>query len=176
MPDISNSSSDPQRNIAGVPLPPPAQVWRAIELYLALAYEGVSTPHAVQQRLDELHHQPADHFYDAPVLEHDADAAGVPSDKSLGPRPKFRLRLGNSFYPHMKLILDPRPDGQGYLFRADTHDLHCCPAPASPEYQIFRRLMQQNQQLAGRIEQAWDAAGLPTFKSFLRADLSRRCG
>jgi hypothetical protein len=147
-----------------ISLPLPAQVWRAIELYLKVAYEGRPLPLPVRQRLDELRRQPENCFYQSSILERDA-----------GPgRPTVRLRLGNRHYPHMKLVLDPRPVGEGYLFRADTHDLHCCPDPQSAEYEIFRELMRQNQQIASRIEQAWEEAGLPTFKSYLRDDLSGR--
>jgi hypothetical protein len=74
----------------------------------------------------------------------------------------------------MKLSIDRRPDQIGFLFRADTHDRHICPSPASKEHGKFRQLMEKNQKLAQTIEAAWEEGGLPTFKSYLKQDLQRR--
>jgi hypothetical protein len=108
---------------------------------------------------------PAADFFASPVFERDA----------TNPHPvKYSLRLGNRTYPHMKLVIDRAPDGRGHLFRADTHDGHCRPAPGSRDYHVFCKLMDANRELADRIESAWEAQGITTFKSFLRDDLARR--
>ena len=152
--------------------PEPAVVWRAIATYLSRAYEGAPGPHdvpggtpsAVRARLESLRLAPAADFYASPVFER--DAADRPT--------KYSLRLGNRTYPHMKLVIDRAPDGHGFLLRADTHDAHCRPAPGSRDHQAFCKLMDVNRELADRIESAWEADGLPTFKSYLRDDLARR--
>jgi hypothetical protein len=145
--------------------PDPSIVWRAIDTYIRVAYGG-PPPSAVRSRLETLKALDADSFYDAAVLEKKGD----------GPTARVLLRLGNRFYPHMKLTIEKRPDRHGALFRADTHDAHCCPAVSSREYQTFRQLMEQNQALAQTIEAEWEREGLPTFKSFLKEDLARRQG
>jgi hypothetical protein len=48
------------------------------------------------------------------------------------------------------------------------------PDPTSAEYGLFCHLVENNQAMAQTIEAAWEAAGLPTFKSYLRGDLARR--
>jgi len=96
--------------------------------------------------------------------------------KNLSVSPQIAVRLGNYVYPHMKLVIEPRPDGRGYLFRADTHDRHVRVPPSSPEYAVFQELMEKNQKLAEGIEHAWATEGLPTFRTFLREDLARRRG
>lgn len=155
--------------------PEPPLVWRAIATYLSIAFEGppnahdvpANTPSAVRSRLESLRMAPAGDLFASPVFERDASS----------PDPaKYSLRLGNRTYPHMKLVVDRAPDGRGHLFRADTHDGHCRPAPGSRDYDVFCKLMDANRALADRIESAWEAQGLPTFKSFLRDDLARRKG
>jgi hypothetical protein len=94
----------------------------------------------------------------------------LPSDS---PR-RYLLRLGNRHYPHMKMVIDRAPDGQGFLFRADTHDNHVRPKPGSRDEKPFLELMEKNRQVAEAIEAAWEQEGLPTFKKFLRDDLERR--
>jgi len=141
----------------------PDQVWQAIEIYLKHAYTA-APPSAVRGRLETLHSLPPDEFFASPTFER---------DKPESPS-KLSLRLGNKFYPHMKLAMVRSPDGHSFLFTADTHDRHCCPAPASREYGSFCQLMEANQKLASSIEAAWGEVNLPTFKTYLRDDLERR--
>ena len=143
--------------------PNPAQVWRAIEIYLSHAYERPPTI-AVRQRLDLLRATPEETFFACNAFE------ATPKEEPT----RLDLRLGNRFYPHMKMVIERAPDGRRCLFRADTHDRHIQPAPGSREYDAFRQLMEQNQSVAGQIEAAWESQGVPTFKSYLREDLERR--
>lgn len=145
--------------------PDPSLVWRAIDAYIKVAYGG-PPPSAVRSRLDTLRAlaDDADSFYDSPVFEKKGDTG----------ESSIMLRLGNKFYPHMKLAIERRPDRHGCLFRADTHDAHCCPVTTSREYQAFRQLMELNQTVAQAIESEWEKEGVPTFKTFLKEDLARR--
>jgi hypothetical protein len=144
---------------------PTPQVWKAIEIFLAQAYGGDRPlPSAVRTRLDALRSLSADDFFASAVFEKDGQS----------PPNKLSLRLGNRFYPHMKLTIERTPDRQGFLFRADSHDRHCCPPPGSREYGAFCQLMESNQQVAQGIEAEWANQGLPTFKTYLRDDLARR--
>lgn len=173
--------------------PSPRIVWRAIEIFLEVAYSPVPgagadegrrksraaqpelPPSAVRARLETLRSTPQDSFYESPVFEtQDAPrASGDPSPRDPLPI-RYALRLGNLSYPHMKLIIDRSPDGQGYLLRADTHDSHIQPRPGSREQAAFAELMRQNRTVADAIESKWEEAGMPTFKKFLRDDLERR--
>jgi hypothetical protein len=141
------------------------EVFRAVEVYLQTAYAGTKPPTAVMQRLETLRNMPADGFYECPVFERDAPGK---------PATRYAIRLGNKVYPHMKIVIEPAPHGGGHLFRADTHDRHIRPSPASREYKAFCELMEHNQSVAEAIESEWARMGLPTFKQFLRADLANR--
>lgn len=145
--------------------PEPSLIWKAIDCYLQAAYDG-PPPSAVRSRLDTLHALEPDAFYDSAVFEHRGEGVAT----------RLLLRLGNQVYPHMKMSIERRPDRHGVLFRADTHDAHCCPLPGSREFSPFRKLMDMNREIAQRIEGAWESAGLPTFKAFLKEDLARRQG
>lgn len=144
---------------------PVAQVWRAIDLYLGAAYPG-PPPSPVRAKLDTLRSLKDEDFYASAVFERDSTT--TPS--------KLSLRLGNRFYPHMKLTIERSPDKHGFLFRADTHDRHICPAAGTREYTAFCQLMENNQKLAQDIETLWAGEHLATFKTYLRDDLARRAG
>ncbi len=143
--------------------PEPSVVWKAIDLYMAVAYES-DAPSGVRARLDTLRALDPGCFYDSSVFESRVEPG----------HERMLLRLGNRFYPHMKLVIERRPDRHGVLFRADTHDAHCCPNASSLEFQAFRQLMETNQTVAQAIENAWEREGVPTFKTYLREDLARR--
>lgn len=141
------------------------ELWRAIEVYLAIAYAGKPVPPAVQTRLEPVRSAATDdERYACKSFERDA------SD----PPRRYSVRLGNASYPHMKLVIEAAPDGVGHLFRADTHDAHCLPPETSKEYAMVRALIESNQKLAGQIETAWGEAGVPTFRTYLKQDLARR--
>lgn len=143
--------------------PAPAETWKAIELYLTRAY-AADPPLGVRARLDALRSASESDFYRLAAFER------TPEDEPT----RFSLRLGNRFYPHMKLVIERSPDGVGALFRADTHDRHVQPKPDSPQAAAFAELARKNLDLAQQIEAAWDEHGLATFKRFLRDDLARR--
>jgi hypothetical protein len=142
--------------------PQPAVVTRAIELYIATAY-GSELPISVKSQLATLRSWKGE-FYRCPVIA---------PDYNKPPR-RYTIRLGNRNYPHMKLAIELTPDDKAFIFRVDTHDRHCCPAPESPEYRPFMDLMEQNQKMAQTIESAWAAEGIPTFKKHLQDDLAQR--
>jgi hypothetical protein len=137
-------------------------VQRAIDIYIRTAYPD-GPPISVGSMLETLKGFAGDYFA-APAFVKDARVGAT----------RYSLRLGNPYYPHMKLIYELGPDGQTFLFRADTHDAHCCPPVGAPHHDEFCGLMAKNQQVLTAIEQAWAAEGIPTFKTFLRDDLARR--
>jgi hypothetical protein len=184
--------------------PSPRIVWRAIDVYLEVAYAPIPSaaaqpgppvavvaaeppPSAVRARLETLRSTPQDAFYDSPVFERQEAPRPPPpggNDPQAGPSRdpaardatpvRYALRLGNLSYPHMKLMIERSPDGQGYLLRADTHDAHIMPRPGSREQAAFAELVRLNRTVADAVEGRWEQLGLPTFKKFLRDDLERR--
>jgi hypothetical protein len=146
-------------------LPDTGEMWRAIETYLSLAYDG-DPPSMVATRLSSLKNAGERLFEDGAVEHPGADGDGAAH--------RLAVRLGNRFYPHMKLMLSPSPDGRGYLFGVDSHDAHCCPPAESPEHAMFCELMGKNRQIGTAIEAAWETQGILTFKAYLRQDLANR--
>ncbi|HVX83508.1 MAG TPA: hypothetical protein VH253_01700 [Phycisphaerae bacterium] len=158
-----------------------AMLLQAIELYLQLAYPQ-GAPAAAQQKLQGLR-QAGDVPLSDPAL------AGILEKNELHPLGRA-IRLGQPLYPHMKLAVDPLPSNPpspqpgspeastpaepNYLFRVDAHDRHLHAAPGSPDEAWLANVRRSNQQLVERIEAAWDAAGLPTFRGTLRRQLAAR--
>ena len=149
-------------------LVPVAEFWRAVETYLQVAYETIPT--LVQKKIDQLKMKPDADLYDAAEFE-----AGSKSPQSgeVDSR-RLALRLGNRFYPHMKLLIQCPPLQKEYLFAADTHDQHICPKSDSREYAAYCELMVKNKSIARDIEAKWAENGLPIFKTYLKKKLEEK--
>jgi hypothetical protein len=142
--------------------PDAALVRRAIDVYVGVVYPD-GPPVTVRSMLAVLRSFAGD-FLETPTFIRDGN----------DPPRKYSLRLGNRVYPHMKLVCELSPDAKQFLFRADAHDVHCCPPPDSPEYAPFRQLMETNQQVVTEVEKAWADEGIPTLKTYLLDDLAKR--
>lgn len=167
---VATSASGPSRGAAGFSAataeggvkitrvtwarPVPAEVWRAIEAYLAIAYDG-APPAAVAERLATLRAAGEAAFYDCGAFEHGEG--------------RCALRLGNRFYPHMKLVVTSAPDGRP-LFRADTHDRHVLEMVGSADERLAE-MMARNAEIARGIETAWSGCGILCSREHLREQM-----
>jgi hypothetical protein len=122
-----------------------------VDAYLGLAYEG-PPPAAVAERVGLLRGAVDGAFYDCSAFERADD--------------RYALRLGNRYYPHMKLVVMGAPGGRA-VFRADTHDRHLLDVPGASSPR-FAELLARNDALARAIEDAWSALGLLTARAHLR--------
>ena len=144
---------------AGRPLSA-GELRRAADLYLSIAYVSAPVPGAVLKRLDWSPGKSLAELLSGPPFERVGTAKT--GDAIVA------LRLGNSRYPHMKLQIQAWDSSDGFLLSVNTHDQVLSLDPNSPEAPAFQSLQAENQRTKEAIEQAWDAAGLPTFLRFLR--------
>jgi len=138
-------------------LPSLADMRLAIELYLSKAYPDSSPSRGVAATLQRLDEASDAGFFYSPVWELDGEH----------PPWQMSLRLGNYLYPHMKLVLEPTPDGLGYLFRVDPHDRHVLASAPGNVCEAFRLLVYSDAAIAEEIEAAWELHGLATTKVFV---------
>lgn len=130
----------------------PDHVCRAIEIYLDLAWpaDGLGEPRM----------RAAD-FAGEPTLDALFKRFEQRPEEQRGDMRHFALRLGNRKYPFMKLIVQEYlVDGEMFL-SVDTHDDLTLDSRA-PDFDRWVALKRWNRELKGRIEEAWESAGLPT--------------
>lgn len=104
---------------------------------------------------------------------------------------KFWIRMGNDFYPHMKICITRLPGKNGapnnnFVCSVDTHDQHVLSIlpPGSDDKRAFMGIHRKNMQLKFKIERRWKREGVPTEHGLLedehvaiipnRAQLPRR--
>jgi hypothetical protein len=142
---------------------------RAVDIYLALAYPTSPPPDAVRRRLVWPEGADAPTLLSQPPFER----ANKSSQRGTS---IYALRLGNMHYPHMKVQVQPWPNAAGFLLSVNTHDQVMGLEPSADDLPAFRALQKENQDLKESIEQAWDAAGLPTFLRYLREYINGQGG
>jgi CheY-like chemotaxis protein len=76
---------------------------------------------------------------------------------------RYALRLGNTRYPFMKLVVQEHLVQGEYFFCVDTHD-NLSVRPNAPDYMAWEELKAYNRRLKVAIENEWEQAGLPTFE------------
>jgi CheY-like chemotaxis protein len=132
---------------------PASQVRLAAEIYLRHAY-----PAAARWRAPALDLSGGETARDLlPRFEDESEESG-------GRRVcRYVLRLGNSRYPHMKLVLEESILTDEYAFCVDTHDNLSISADA-PDYARWNAVRDHNRLLADVIENAWEAEGVPTLR------------
>ena len=148
----------------------PARIlYQAMELYLGVVYPG-GVPVAVRERVSGVGRIPEGSMVPGEMLEpNTGQVAGG-----------LAVRLGQPLYPHMKLAIDPVPGegagckGQDFLLRVDAHDRHLHAPAGSPDEVWLKQVRESNRVIGEKVEAAWAAAGLPTFKEYLRGQLAKR--
>ncbi|NQT87975.1 response regulator [bacterium] len=141
----------------------------AMRLYLSRAYPDGHVPEKARAAAD---------LSGARSLK---DALGVEAVETFESRDrpgfleKYRWRLGNDFYSHMKLGLECCSDTEDFIFNVDTHDRELEPGSPLTRQDGYRELLTRNSALKCEIEAAWDAAGLPTFRGHINRHLQQKC-
>ena len=133
---------------------------RAFGSYLRHAYSAGKVPE------DRRQYEPAD---DDRSLESLLALSGV--ERIPGATPDgaegYAFRIGCAWYRHLKMMLQPYDSPPGFVLGVDTHDAFDLPAD-SPDAAGLKEMQANNRDLARRIEQAWEADGLPTQAGLLR--------
>ena len=142
------------------PLPAASDISRAIDIYLEVAYEGQAST-ATASVKPSADGDPRVWLM-SDRLERD------PPDAPLGGVRSFALRLGNKFYPHMKLRLSHPPKELAYLFTVDSHDSFLHAADGSGEEEALEEMKRRNARITERIMWLWERAGLETERTYLR--------
>jgi hypothetical protein len=152
-------------NELSIRLPAAGQIRLAVELYLRRAYSGEPLPQ-VRRLVPPEAFDPAAWLMADPV-ERD------PADAPLEQVRSFVLRLGNDFYPHMKLRISRPPRSREFVFSVDSHDAFLHAPPGSQDYDALEDLKKRNAAMAELITAAWEAQSLPTERTYLRGKLQQ---
>jgi len=149
---------------------PAAQTLRgAVDMYLSKAY-----PDGAPQRVLEKFTVPDDSDLAKWLME----TAGEPEPGGLDIDSvrSVALRLGNAFYPNMKIRLTRPPGNRQFVLMVDSHDVMLSAPEGSADHQALEELKSANSAIASEVTHAWDAAGLPTERNYLRSRILKARG
>ncbi len=146
-------------------LPSADEVRQAIMLYIKHAYGGKPSDSASKLI-------PPDNFILEKWLMSDITERD-PADAPLENVRSFALRIGNSIYPHMKIRLSHPPREKVFLFSVDSHDVFLHAELGSKEHEMLEELKTHNSSVVTAVVEAWENAGLPTERGYLRGKINK---
>ena len=114
---------------------------KALNIFLDEAYGGQVPPEAIRKLADSV-----SSVKDFPELV-SMDGVEAPAISVAS------VRLGNRFYPHMKLVI--RKEGEGLYFAVDSHDGPDRIPPTLPGYERFRKIIQENERIRETVQRRW---------------------
>jgi CheY-like chemotaxis protein len=141
----------------------------AVEIYLGAAYRQGRPPEHVLEIAEVDRSAPLE----AALARECVEKTKLPGRPGF--IDKYRWRLGNDYYRHMKLGIERCSDADDFVFVVDTHDRDFplgSPALQSAE---FRELLQHNAAVKRSIETRWRLAGIPTFAGHITRRLRQQC-
>ena len=137
-----------------------ALLHKAIRIYLDIAYDDSEERENHRPGLDL-----SDETTDQGLLANFVDESHYTEDELSH---RHILRLGNSGYPHMKLVVEEFFVPGQYYIAVDTHD-HLPVAPDNPEYKQWLELRAANTKIKDAIEKRWTEEELPTLHNVREA-------
>ena len=141
----------------------------AIDMYFSRAY-----PDGVGEQISRKFTIPEDGDLAGWLIE--AVGEPEPADADIDSLRSVALRLGNAFYLNMKLRLTRPPGNNVFLLMVDSHDVMLAAPPGSSDHQALEELKAANAAIVGDVTAAWDAAGLPTERNYLRDKIRQARG
>jgi hypothetical protein len=150
-------------------LPLPAVLGDAIGIFLARAY-----PDGAGEQVSAKFTVPDDGELARWLIETVGEPE--PADADIDSMRSIALRLGNAFYPNMKLRLTRPPGNEQFLLMVDSHDVMLAAPVGSPDHHALEELKTANAAIVADVTSAWDAAGLPTERNYLRDKIRQARG
>ncbi|HDY65045.1 MAG TPA: hypothetical protein ENH84_02275 [Phycisphaerae bacterium] len=149
-----------------IKLPSPEEIHLAIRTYLRYAYDGPPPESTISLLPDEGNFDPSEWLMGEKIER-------KPPDAPLSGVRSAACRLGNSFYPNMKLRLSRPPHHRSFLFSVDCHDAFLSAPSGSPDHSALEELKARNASLANTIHSEWDRLSLPTERNYLRRKIQQ---
>ena len=134
-------------NLPGIDV---STIERAIALYCSLAWPGKASSELKRVFWNE-------------NLSTDQVLAQIHGESADSRLKRFTLRLGNQFYPHMKVVLQDFLLPNYFSFSVDTHDDHFDVGPECGGYDAWLAIKQRNADLKQEVEDSWAREGIPTL-------------
>ena len=142
---------------------------QAIDIYLHVAYADTPVPERIARIATVDTAAPL-----STALERDCvERIELPDYPHCTSR--YRWRLGNARYHHMKLGLGRCSQADDFVFVVDTHDRELPVGSAAYQDPAYQELCSYNGRIKHDIETLWERAGIPTLRGHITAYLHQRC-
>jgi CheY-like chemotaxis protein len=135
---------------------------KAIEIYLKIAYENDQIPQITKTKLD-------------PILNSQSINEALNNFKyeSFNGSPSYKLQLGSSKYPFLKLVYEKAAFTDEFGFYIDRHSEYIAVDSSSPEFKKELEVKNYTSELKFKIESEFEKENIPTYRKLVKEYVSK---
>lgn len=135
---------------------------KAIEIYLKIAYENSEIPQIIKSRLDPI--------FNSQSLD---EALNNFKFESFNASPSYKLQLGSSKYPFLKLVYEKAAFSDEYGFYIDRHSEYIAVDSTSPEFKKELEIKNYTSEIKYKIESEFENQDIPTYRKLVKEYVSK---
>ncbi len=136
---------------------------KTLEIYLKLAYENNTIPENITTKIENLM-----------KINNIEEAFNIFKFETFNNSPSYKIQLGSSKYPFLKLVYEKAPFIDDYGFYIDRHSEYIAVDSNSPDFKKELEIKDYTYKLKFTIESEFEKEGIPTYRKLIK-DYVERC-
>ncbi|MFN3410979.1 MAG: response regulator transcription factor [Exilispira sp.] len=135
---------------------------KAIDIYIKIAYQGDNPPQNILSRIESI--------YNSNSVE---EALNNFKYEIFNDSPSYKLQIGSSRYPFLKLVYEKAPFIDNFGFYVDRHSEYIAVDSSSPEFIKELEIKEYTHKLKLDIESEFDSQNIPTYRKLVKEYILR---
>lgn len=135
---------------------------KAIQIYLKIAYESDNIPQHIKDKVDQI--------LSSSSLE---DSLKLFKLELFNNMPSYKLQLGSSKYPFLKLVYEKAQFTESYGFYIDRHSEYIAVDSTSPEFKKELEIKDYTFKIKFTIENEFEKESIPTYRKLVKEYISQ---
>ncbi|HPC38066.1 MAG TPA: response regulator [Exilispira sp.] len=130
---------------------------KAIEIYMKMAYPDNNIPQNIKSKLESI--------YNSKNIE---EALNLFKYEEFNGSPSYKLQLGSSRYPFLKLVYEKATFSNEYGFYIDRHSEYIAVDSSSPDFSKELEIKNYTSELKFNLENEFEKQNIPTYRRLVK--------
>lgn len=130
---------------------------KAIEIYMKIAYPDNNPPQNIKSKLESI--------YNSKNIE---EALNLFKYEEFNGSPSYKLQLGSSRYPFLKLVYEKATFSNEYGFYIDRHSEYIAVDSSSPDFSKELEIKNYTSELKFNLENEFEKQNIPTYRRLVK--------
>lgn len=130
---------------------------KSIEIYMKMAYPDNNPPQNIKSKLESI--------YNSKNIE---EALNLFKYEEFNGSPSYKLQLGSSRYPFLKLVYEKTTFSNEYGFYIDRHSEYIAVDSSSPDFSKELEIKNYTSELKFNLENEFEKQNIPTYRRLVK--------